>query len=165
MGLHSQRRNYLRIRGEEHRVQAHANDIPELPPHTRRRGVARDFCPTLAGITSAYAEKRNRTRGERRPQWNYLRIRGEESRRSCLMVKNRELPPHTRRRDAYASQLLTAGGITSAYAEKRVGGHCLAPFLWNYLRIRGEEKALKNMTPFGVELPPHTRRRAYVKGS
>ena len=95
----------------------------------------------------------------------YLRIRGEERANATTAREYPELPPHTRRRVARAIEDALAGGITSAYAEKRyflLAGRRLSR---NYLRIRGEESSCSSRITIGRELPPHTRRRgrwAYV---
>ena len=49
--------NYLRIRGEEFVAFCPPSLMPELPPHTRRRGSSLHRKARALGITSAYAEK------------------------------------------------------------------------------------------------------------
>ena len=90
--------NYLRIRGEEF-LNSHSEGWKtELPPHTRRRARTADSAVPSTGITSAYAEKSNRPVWLPMRNWNYLRIRGEETKWSVQTGIDGELPPHTRRR-------------------------------------------------------------------
>ena len=77
-------------------------------------------------------------------------------------LANKELPPHTRRREPAANHIDIFRGITSAYAEKRrryLGGYSSGG---NYLRIRGEEQKQPLTWEVDTELPPHTRRRGDV---
>ena len=95
------RRNYLRIRGEEAPVENQGEGCVELPPHTRRRAMAATLAGLPTGTTSAYAEKSS-------GRTNHPEPRGE-------------LPPHTRRRACPDGFPGAWQGTTSAYAEKRVG--------------------------------------------
>ena len=109
------------MRGEE------ASELPalfsnlELPPHARRRGCRLFFRIWFLGITSACAEKSG----------------------VIAMGKKalEELPPHARRRALVVDDDVSISGITSACAEKRLASVDLDIPSWNYLRMRGEEKA------------------------
>ena len=115
--------------------------------------------PRPTGTTSAYAEKRPLNLSRIHPEWNYLRIRGEESWQSWSARKLKELPPHTRRRGLIQKTGANGEGTTSAYAEKREGVRETKRCKWNYLRIRGEELLSELNKSDMSELPPHTRRR------
>ena len=91
--------------------------------------------------------------------WNYLRIRGEESRIFPTLYMRRELPPHTRRRAGVPATINPERGTTSAYAEKSDEPGCHWRYARNYLRIRGEEFIHAFGKENTMELPPHTRRR------
>ena len=69
-------------------------------------------------------------------------MRGEEPEYLPRSMPAMELPPHARRRVDVNGTGESAGGITSACAEK--SGHCSGCSCddWNYLRMRGEETAL-----------------------
>ena len=151
--------NYLRIRGEENAPPMWGGTL-ELPPHTRRRDRAYFAAQNYLGTTSAYAEKRAGQGICYICSGNYLRIRGEEASFSYGCSTEKELPPHTRRREFLKPSTTPWNGTTSAYAEKRPSYLLVLGLGWNYLRIRGEEGAICFSPLFGWELPPHTRRRA-----
>ena len=74
-----------------------------------------------------------------------------------------ELPPHTRRRALVNMGISRIIGTTSAYAEKRCEINTCVFHKRNYLRIRGEEGLHMIGDHSGMELPPHTRRRAWSR--
>ena len=96
-------RNYLRMRGEERKSITSITGIPELPPHARRRAGLYAPFKQRNGITSACAEKSSYARNGAELYRNYLRMRGEESRKKTSTSRIRELPPHARRREALAT--------------------------------------------------------------
>ena len=150
------------MRGEEKYSHGRASITQELPPHARRRDELGHASSRILGITSACAEKRSRRRSSLRPPRNYLRMRGEESKRAFCGYSMRELPPHARRRARLGAKGPPALGITSACAEKsyrRARGSCRPG---NYLRMRGEEFHLIVKHPIPQELPPHARRRDVI---
>ena len=133
--------NYLRMRGEERGRKNHYRASLELPPHARRRDGFLSSVLMAKGITSACAEKSGHRCQWWRPDWNYLRMRGEERRVIQLCDLEQELPPHARRRGACPPVQILRRGITSACAEKSGlprGGHSNGR---NYLRMRGEESS------------------------
>ena len=155
-----QPRNYLRMRGEERGRKNHYRASLELPPHARRRDGFLSSVLMAKGITSACAEKSGHRCQWWRPDWNYLRMRGEERRVIQLCDLEQELPPHARRRGACPPVQILRRGITSACAEKSGlprGGHSNGR---NYLRMRGEETVAPTRRISSRELPPHARRRA-----
>ena len=134
-------RNYLRMRGEEHRSGYIDASFRELPPHARRRAWQGGRAASPIGITSACAEKSQCYNRIGYRAWNYLRMRGEELDFSLESLCQRELPPHARRRDATFNLRKIGTGITSACAEK---SWIKSAYEWvtrNYLRMRGEETA------------------------
>ena len=150
------------MRGEEGLQTEAVAYAAELPPHARRRDELGHASSRILGITSACAEKRSRRRSSLRPPRNYLRMRGEESKRAFCGYSMRELPPHARRRARLGAKGPPALGITSACAEKsyrRARGSCRPG---NYLRMRGEEFHLIVKHPIPQELPPHARRRDVI---
>ena len=89
---------------------------------------------------------------------NYLRVRGEYSRRMLGGMGGAELPPRARRiRDARPHQV-PPGGTTSACAENTERFDCEARGLGNYLRVRGEYRGLECLEKTPMELPPRARR-------
>ena len=152
-------RNYLRIRGEERRINACTPTVLELPPHTRRRVVVEYTKNFFDRTTSAYAEKRSTYSCTKSNGGNYLRIRGEEHCHDIISSDKWELPPHTRRRVNAIFHPFPLIGTTSAYAEKSKQSVIRITSCGNYLRIRGEELVHQFTTAVQLELPPHTRRR------
>ena len=118
IGGQSQIGNYLRIRGEESDSKQPTIRLQELPPHTRRRVFLGRLLVLCIGTTSAYAEKSSDCMSHFSTSGNYLRIRGEESVRIEDSFSDKELPPHTRRRDISIRESYVFFGTTSAYAEK-----------------------------------------------
>ena len=152
------------MRGEEHVLHKCREHELELPPHARRRGLAKRCRSLCGGITSACAEKSyRRARGSCRPR-NYLRMRGEERSRAPNFIGWQELPPHARRRASTVPILRRLNGITSACAEKRNILTAAQASLKNYLRMRGEEVPSRAQLKRVTELPPHARRRAAASG-
>ena len=152
-------RNYLRMRGEEClRIRLRSLSA-ELPPHARRREA---FGPDLDfgyGITSACAEKRAQQAKNFPRKRNYLRMRGEENFQPVRILFYVELPPHARRRVDVNGTGESAGGITSACAEKSACRAVCGEHKRNYLRMRGEEACTVCRPRPPTELPPHARRR------
>ena len=93
----SNKRNYLRARGEYSLVQSLKLFLLELPPRTRRIPEFEDSEKYDFGTTSAHAENTfPHLRMQHAPR-NYLRARGEYT-VFLSMAKNLwELPPRTRR--------------------------------------------------------------------
>ena len=89
-------------------------------------------------------------------------MRGEEEWSRKSLISRGELPPHARRRGLDYGGIGDGPGITSACAEKRRDTQNLRGFLWNYLRMRGEEAAEVFQPSVCEELPPHARRRAKI---
>ena len=90
-------------------------------------------------------------------------MRGEETPPSCSTRANMEIPPHARRRVSEVCRKLAPDGNTSACAEKRdVFGDEWFP-LGKYLRMRGEEDGLASFQASRSEIPPHARRRVYLR--
>ena len=150
--------NYLRVRGE-YRIKAERErKLAELPPRTRR--ILQCFFEKISrhGTTSAYAENTGgkRRRGSRFR--NYLRVRGEYFVGAGTDRRGRELPPRTRRIPKISQIRRQTHGTTSAYAENTAAIVGLLVGPPNYLRVRGEYKALIAPEQSPQELPPRTRR-------
>ena len=110
-------RNYLRVRGEYANSRHSPDTTQELPPRTRRIPGAGFDCVAAPGTTSAHAENTWGLLRRRRGDRNYLRARGEYTRRVVLVKLSRELPPRTRRIPAASGVIGVLGGTTSAHAE------------------------------------------------
>ena len=152
------------MRGEESALWSGPHHKMELPPHARRRESAGNAPATVLGITSACAEKSRVERATIQDRWNYLRMRGEEVRPHNSVGRQKELPPHARRRARICGVPSSIRGITSACAEKsNIGGHGTR-LTWNYLRMRGEEDSDAGAAVIRRELPPHARRRVQLVG-
>ena len=151
-------RNYLRVRGEYSTACGATRILWELPPRTRRILTGAPGAGVNFGTTSAYAENTPHGSEERRPSWNYLRVRGEYNFTLTDVAARAELPPRTRRIRKRNSELRCCSGTTSAYAENTKWRSSPPETTGNYLRVRGEY--VEKMADGGwfLELPPRTRR-------
>ena len=93
----SQRRNYLRVRGEYRKPESSFGTMVELPPRARRIQTPQSYPQGPGGTTSACAENTSAERFEETLDRNYLRVRGEYCLLAGLMCSNGELPPRARR--------------------------------------------------------------------
>ena len=91
----------------------------EIPPRVRRRDATAIDGTATGGNTSACAEKSPVVARQRRQEWKYLRVRGEESTRASPNHAVPEIPTRARRRDEM-------GFVVRCWRRK-------------YLRVRGEE--------------------------
>ena len=153
-----QSRNYLRVRGEYFLVIDVRWVHKELPPRARRiliTGIVRGLD---WGTTSACAENTHWWWFPQDSRRNYLRVRGEYSRRCTLLSEILELPPRARRIHLARNRNLNFRGTTSACAEN-TGGVWSTGGVWrNYLRVRGEYGKFAEAISWVVELPPRARR-------
>ena len=118
------------------------------------------------GTTSACAENTRLNARNRPDTRNYLRVRGEYSRRHPRGPLAIELPPRARRILLPRKHQPKHRGTTSACAENthQLPGRRVE--YRNYLRVRGEYHAHFNFYLEGVELPPRARRiHALLSGS
>ena len=130
--------NYLRVRGEYGQPQPSSEALMELPPRARRIPSRGGRCEDLFGTTSACAENTPQRPIFTSPCRNYLRVRGEYSKKPGFSGKNR--------------------GTTSACAENTLPAlqiHCRPG---NYLRVRGEYGCSSGRRCRLPELPPRARR-------
>ena len=150
--------NYLRVRGEYSMFHLHYTLKEELPPRARRIRLASIPPRCGGGTTSACAENTFPDRGLAGIHGNYLRVRGEYSISDAELLERLELPPRARRIRVRGSVSYRKDGTTSACAENTWvrSGEILTS--WNYLRVRGEYKDMKNLPHVITELPPRARR-------
>ena len=92
-------RKYLRVRGEETLPPLMAPLPAEIPPRARRKVEGWKRAARPGGNTSACAEKSPVVARQRRQEWKYLRVRGEESTRASPNHAVPEIPPRARRRE------------------------------------------------------------------
>ena len=95
---------------------------------------------------------------ERKPSWNYLRVRGEYFLSEAIKEGREELPPRARRIPRATPPHARTTGTTSACAENTVGFYWAGAPPRNYLRVRGEYQASKISSSSSKELPPRARR-------
>ena len=112
--------NYLRVRGEYARSRSLRGGRGELPPRARRIRCARPHDGHGRGTTSACAENTWRARHKGIPARNYLRVRGEYTKKAEKTSLIVELPPRARRILAEAVSAVAPLGTTSACAENTV---------------------------------------------
>ena len=130
----------------------------ELPPRARRIHTAAVGVATLGGTTSACAENTFDGECEGGFDGNYLRVRGEYLRLRVADPHSVELPPRARRILCLAVWCRRALGTTSACAENTRFYAARTGCIRNYLRVRGEYKALIAPEQSPQELPPRARR-------
>ena len=140
------------------RVQKIAGQKRELPPRARRiHGRGHEPFPTQ-GTTSACAENTWIGRMRSPPRGNYLRVRGEYSRRTLGGMGGGELPPRARRIPGHGCCIAHNQGTTSACAENTIEDDAGVAHAGNYLRVRGEYGVPGHMMDMDEELPPRARR-------
>ena len=105
------------MRGEYQDTGYFCGPASELPPRTRRIPGVRAMEALGYGTTSACAENTLKTRTERVPLGNYLRVRGEYEISEGLFAHVAELPPRARRIHVGCAGELNDFGTTSACAE------------------------------------------------
>ena len=130
----------------------------ELPPRTRRILRSKLLARLSYGTTSAYAENTSKNRLKSGKTGNYLRVRGEYGHGRLVSAAHEELPPRTRRIQAFVRGGKAVLGTTSAYAENTQWGRITIRSAWNYLRVRGEYISYQIRLLIFMELPPRTRR-------
>ena len=112
----------------------------------------------VIGTTSACAENTQDKELNTGLNRNYLRVRGEYSKRKYLNWPVAELPPRARRIRWDKLTRVHEKGTTSACAENTF--LCLVVVLGpgNYLRVRGEYGRNSKGSSLPRELPPRARR-------
>ena len=93
---------------------------------------------------------------------NYLRVRGEYSSFPIGIINNWELPPRARRIQPNPPAHNRVDGTTSACAENTYTAITITTYIGNYLRVRGEYVAEETYPPSLLELPPRARRIHYL---
>ena len=131
-------RNYLRVRGEYSSMLSGHGETPELPPRARRIRKIVNMHRQAFGTTSACAENTVHSAGASYRSRNYLRVRGEYTRRRASPIIGLELPPRARRIPVEIIRAVPGAGTTSACAENTKPPHPHAHPTGNYLRVRGE---------------------------
>ena len=118
-------RDHPRVRGEKG-----PGDCPGLlavgsPPRTRGKAGWRAGPPHAAGITPAYAGKRQQKKSYHKPARDHPRVRGEKHHLHHDLGAARGSPPRTRGKAPGGLFGSLVGGITPAYAGKRIPGQIL----------------------------------------
>ena len=150
--------NYLRVRGEYHRVRYVSGVARELPPRARRILCAVRATQSAIGTTSACAENTTNFPHKINRQRNYLRVRGEYNSLIASMPPGVELPPRARRIHLQLITPANVNGTTSACAENTSPLMKNPKWTRNYLRVRGEYGYASPRPQHHQELPPRARR-------
>ena len=137
---------------------ADPRNVQELPPRARRIQPLKVNDFLLLGTTSACAENTLKTRTERVPLGNYLRVRGEYEISEGLFAHVAELPPRARRILPKGISRQAGYGTTSACAENTSWVRRFCSSARNYLRVRGEYSLHTPLMLAVLELPPRARR-------
>ena len=151
--------NYPRLRGEERLIVSWRGRSWELPPLARGRVPRPRSRMRRAGITPACAGKSWALAVPNSAEWNYPRLRGEESNPVTVLIFHEELPPLARGRGVTRGGKAQPPGITTACAGKSHARALLYPELGNYPRLRGEELFCGAGGAAVLELPPLARGR------
>ena len=151
--------NYPRLRGEERLIVSWRGRSWELPPLARGRVPRPRSRMRRAGITPACAGKSWALAVPNSAEWNYPRLRGEESNPVTVLIFHEELPPLARGRGVTRGGKAQPPGITPACAGKSHARALLYPELGNYPRLRGEELFCGAGGAAVLELPPLARGR------
>ena len=109
--------NYLRVRGEYFTAFTQAGSWRELPPRARRILSFLINAFLQYGTTSACAENTTKPPRKRLVWRNYLRVRGEYTKKPEKTSFTVELPPRARRIQQNGDALKQIEGTTSACAE------------------------------------------------
>ena len=151
-------RNYLRVRGEYLLSGFYSRDGWELPPRARRIHHRHGIGTSGQGTTSACAENTLLPASNSLHLWNYLRVRGEYTKKPEKTSFTVELPPRARRIPNEADLRPGVVGTTSACAENTKSRRSRLSRPWNYLRVRGEYGFSGSARACRRELPPRARR-------
>ena len=146
------------MRGEYKHIQKTKKKHPELPLRARRIPTTTRDSGKPTGTTSACAENTGGHTTGKIDYGNYLRVRGEYSRRMLGGMGGGELPPRARRILLGLGPIFLLPGTTSACAENTSMLRIWVMMSRNYLRVRGEYAALCSTTRLRGELPPRARR-------
>ena len=130
--------NYLRVRGEYHFTSGPGVSPRELPPRARRILAVAADPRRHVGTTSACAENTRRWDSTSPRGGNYLRVRGEYTKKPENTSFTVELPPRARRIPPHGPPLNHHMGTTSACAENTTWRAQPRRQTRNYLRVRGE---------------------------
>ena len=130
----------------------------ELPPRARRIHAAIAARVETGGTTSACAENTLPLSPTLGHAGNYLRVRGEYSCNTTIILPHGELPPRARRIPQLRGCSRTCDGTTSACAENTYDNQGQRINAGNYLRVRGEYLTKLSIELAKWELPPRTRR-------
>ena len=146
------------MRGEYRRLMTPIAPAVELPPRARRIPPTPSRTARTFGTTSACAENTAYFKPSMWAGRNYLRVRGEYSRRLDISYNAVELPPRARRILFKSRATGFNTGTTSACAENTLARNQEWASPRNYLRVRGEYSRSVWATSVPQELPPRARR-------
>ena len=115
-------RDHPRVCGEKP-LQSSVNCTMEgSPPRMRGKGISRHGVTHNRGITPAYAGKRDIPSRGNTQQGDHPRVCGEKTSKQRISSPASGSPPRMRGKGLRLCAVLRAGGITPAYAGKRIAG-------------------------------------------
>ena len=162
--------DHPRICGEKHGPPPRLPLFLGSPPHMRGKAAGRTRRRCYHGITPAYAGKRYSRRCPECPVWDHPRICGEKAALHFLLFAMLGSPPHMRGKVYRCGDRGADGGITPAYAGKRVQHSLFGLLGRDHPRICGEKLFFCWFASARLGSPPHMRgkelparrRRVYV---
>ena len=146
------------MRGEYLKEEFRKHVREELPPRARRILAVAADPRRHVGTTSACAENTRRWDSTSPRGGNYLRVRGEYTKKPENTSFTVELPPRARRIPPHGPPLNHHMGTTSACAENTTWRAQPRRQTRNYLRVRGEYTKSRRRKAASKELPPRARR-------
>ena len=113
-------RDHPRVCGEKHFVKIALACKMGSPPRMRGKGEQGERLKTATGITPAYAGKSTGDTGQRTGRWDHPRVCGEKGQTDLLDEQIEGSPPRMRGKVLSMKTSTPTGGITPAYAGKRM---------------------------------------------
>ena len=114
------------------------------------------------GITPAYAGKRNHFLHDFARKWDHPRVCGEKPKFELDKLNSVGSPPRMRGKDAVIDFVSVAGGITPAYAGKRIESKGNAARRWDHPRACGEKRFQHGGSHWGLGSPPRMRGKVCI---
>ena len=127
------------------------------PPRVRGKEVVLVDFICLRGITPACAGKSHSVTDANASSWDHPRVCGEKALQSSVNCTMEGSPPRMRGKATGPPRSSGPGGITPAYAGKRVEGQYVDWRFWDHPRVCGEKHQTFDSAAFPTGSPPRMR--------
>ena len=117
---YAQRKDHPRVCGEKDLTLNYEDMQKGSPPRVRGKASHHEVCVLVLGITPAYAGKRMVFAGRKSRTWDHPRVCGEKSYATRSTIRLLGSPPRMRGKVPRQVSIPGIGGITPAYAGKRL---------------------------------------------